>query len=92
MFISLPPATTLRWRLEPGLRSLPRLPGPLLTTFSGKVSTGGGGLRATSTGAARRSNISLWYFCMQPKNIYITIKVCMTMKSQNVIYNKFVDY
>lgn len=76
--MSLFPATTLRCRLEPGLLSFPRLPGPLLvigiTTFScvvsnicsgggGDKSGGCGGLRATTTGAASRPNTPLWYFC-----------------------------
>jgi hypothetical protein len=80
--MSLFPATTLRWRFEPALLSLPRLPGPLLaigiTTFSCVVSSignggggdeggGGGGSRATITGAASRSNTSLWYFCKYKK-------------------------
>lgn len=75
--MSLFPAATLRWRLEPGLLSFPRLPGPLLvigiTTFScvfssicsggGGDKRGGGGLRATTTGADNRPNTPLWYFC-----------------------------
>lgn len=77
--MSLFPATTLRCRLEPGLLSLPRLPGTLrtdgITTFSGEVSRtgngggggGGGGLRITGTGAASRANTSLWYFWKHTK-------------------------
>lgn len=73
---------SLRWCLEPDLLSLPRLPGPLLmgevTTFPGIVVSstgngGGGGDRRggrmpAMTGGARRSNISLWYFCKHKKD------------------------